>query len=132
MTLRRDCQCDKVDCPQCGPLVRLAEQIRQEFEHTTRTATVPTPEIVWWRAQMRARDEAARKAARPILFTQALAIAALIGLLVSVAGRLTIPALSFAGLPPLSIGMPVLYIVLGAALCLLIAPLAVFVALARD
>ena len=46
---------------------------------------MPTPEIVWWRAQMRARQEAARKAARPILFTQALAIAALIGLLVSVA-----------------------------------------------
>jgi len=87
---------------------------------------------VWWRAQMRARDEAARRAARPILFTQALAIAALIGLLVSVAGRLTIPALSFAGLPALSIGMPVLYIVLGAAFCVVIAPLAVFFALARD
>lgn len=128
----RDCQCDKADCPQCGPLVVLAQQIRQEFEHTSREARVPTPEIVWWRAQMRARQEAARKAARPILFTQALAIAALIGLLVSLAGRLTLPALSFAEMSPVSVGLPVLYIVLAAAFCLFIAPLAVYLALARD
>lgn len=129
---RRDCQCDKPECPECGPLVLLAQQIRQEFEHTTRAARVPTPEIIWWRSQMRARQEAARKAARPILFTQALAIAALIGLLVSVAGRLTLPALSFVETSPLSVGMPVVYIVIATAFCLLIAPLAVYVALARD
>lgn len=128
----RDCQCDKADCPQCGPLVALAQQVRAEFEHTTRVARVPTPEIVWWRAQMRVRQEAARKAARPILFTQALAIAALIGLLVSLAGRVTFPELPFAELSPLSVGLPFLYIVIAAACCLLIAPLAVYVALARD
>jgi hypothetical protein len=128
----RDCQCDKPECPECGPLVALAQQIRREFEHTQLQVRVPTPEIVWWRAQMRARDEAARKAARPILFTQALAIAALIGLLVSVAGRLTLPAFSFVELSPLSVGMPFLYLVMAATFCLLIAPLAVYVALARD
>jgi hypothetical protein len=129
---RRDCQCDKAECPECGPLVALAQQIRQEFEHTARTARVPTPEIIWWRAQMRARQEAASKAAQPIVFTQALAIAALIGLLVSVAGRLTLPALSFADMAPASVGLPVLYIVLAAALCLFIAPVAVYLALARE
>lgn len=128
----RDCQCDKAECPQCGPLVALAQQIRQEFEHTTREARVPTAEIVWWRAQMRAREEAARKAARPILFTQALAIAAVIGLLVSLAGRLTLPAFSLVELSPLSVGTPVFYVVAAAAFCLLAAPLAVFVALARE
>jgi hypothetical protein len=128
----RDCQCDKPECPECGPFVALAQQIRREFEHCVRDARVPTPEIVWWRSQMRAREEAARKAARPILFTQALAIAALIGLLVSVAGRLTLPALSLLELTPVSIGGPLVYAVLGAALCLLVAPLAVYLALARD
>ena len=92
----RDCQCEKPECPECGPLVVLAEQIRREFEHTQQRAQVPTPEIVWWRAQMRAREEAARTAARPIVFTQALAVAALIGLLISVIGRLTLPVLSWA------------------------------------
>jgi hypothetical protein len=127
-----NCQCDKPECPECGPLVLLAQQIRQEFEHTTRTARVPTPEIIWWRSQMRARQEAARKAARPILFTQALAIAALIGLLGSLAGRLTLPALSLGVLPALSIGMPFVYLVIAAASCLLLAPLLVYLALARD
>ena len=128
----RDCQCDKPECPECGPLVALAQQIRREFEHTQQHAHTPTPEIVWWRAQMRARQDAARKAARPILFTQALAIAALIGLLVALAGRLTLPALSFAVMSPVSVSLPVLYIVLAGAFCLLIAPLAVYLALARD
>src|SRR5688500_17025159 len=128
----RDCQCDKAECPECGPLVLLAQQIRQEFEDTTRSARVPTPEIIWWRAQMRARQEAARKAARPIVFTQALAFAALIGLLVSLAGRLTLPALTFVELSRLSVSLPVFYIVIGSTCCLLIAPLAVYFALARD
>ena len=38
----RDCQCDKAECPQCGPLVALAQQIRQEFEHTAREPHVPS------------------------------------------------------------------------------------------
>jgi hypothetical protein len=128
----RDCQCERADCPQCGPLVQLAQQIRAEFEHTTRAARVPTAEIVWWRAQMRAREEAARKAARPMLLTQALAMAALIGVLVSVAGRLTLPGITFAQMPSLSAGLPLLYIVVATMLCLLVAPLVVYLALARE
>ena len=140
MTLR-DCQCERADCPQCGPLVRLATEIRRDFEDTKREAHVPTAEIVWWRAQMRARQEAARKAARPIVLTQALAIAALIGLLVSLAGRLTLPAFSFAALSmasPVSVasaassGLPLLQVAIGALCCLIIAPVAVYFALARD
>jgi hypothetical protein len=133
MTLR-DCQCDRPDCPQCGPLVILAEQIRREFEETRHRARVPTPEIVWWRAQMRAREEAARKAARPILFTQALAIAALIGLLVSVAGRMTLgairwPALDVFGVSQTSALLPVAIV---AGCWLVLAPIALYYAFSRD
>ena len=128
----RDCQCDKADCPQCGPLVVLAGQIRQEFEHTKRQARVPTPEIVWWRAQMRAREEAARKAARPIVLTQALAIAALIGLLISLAGRLTLPAFSFPEMSSLSVDLPLLRIAIAAICFLVVTPIAVYFALARE
>ena len=128
----RDCQCEKAECPQCGPLVALAEQIRQEFEHTKRQARVPTPEIVWWRAQMRAREEAARKAARPIVLTQALAIAALIGLLISLAGRLTLPAFSFAEMSSLSVGQPLLRVALAAICFLVVTPIAVYFALGRE
>jgi hypothetical protein len=36
-------------------------------------AVVPSSSAVWWRAQIRAREEAARVAARPLLVFQALA-----------------------------------------------------------
>src|SRR5688572_29713317 len=118
----RDCQCDHADCPQCGPLVALAEQIRHEFEHTQKHARVPSPEIVWWRAQMRAREEAARTAARPILFTQALAVAALVGLLISVAGRLTVPIWSWTDIPSLPASLPFPLIALVIACWLVLTP----------
>ena len=128
----KECQCDKAECPECGPLVALADQIRREFAHTQRQARVPTPEIVWWRAQMKAREEAAHTAARPIFFTQVLAVAALIGLLVSVIGRLTLPVMSWAGILVLPTGMPILPIAIAAACWLVIAPAALYFAFSRD
>ena len=128
----RDCQCDKPECPEGGPLVALADQIRLEFARTQQHAHVPTPEIVWWRAQMRAREEAARTVARPILFTQALAVAALIGLLVSVVGRLTLPVISWAGFPEVVAALPILPIAIAAACWLIIAPAALYFAFSRD
>jgi hypothetical protein len=128
----RGCQCDKPECPECGPLVALADQIRREFAHTQQHARVPTPEIVWWRAQMRAREEAARTAARPIFFTQALAVAALIGLLVSVVGRFTLPAMSWAMFPEMPSALPILPIAIAAGCWLIIAPAALYLAFSRD
>ena len=127
----RDCQCDKPECPECGPLVALADQIRREFEHTQERARVPTPEIVWWRAQMRAREEAARTAARPIVFTQALAVAALIGLLVSVVGRLTLPAMTWSALS-FQTDLPLVPIAIAAVCWLVVAPAALYFAFSRD
>ena len=128
----RECQCDKPDCAQCGPLVTLAQRIRDDFAETRQQAHVPTPEIVWWRAQMRAREEAARAAARPILLTQALAVAALIGLLVAVAGRLTMPAMAWSPLTMLQDRIPLLPIAIVAGCWLILAPVAVYLAFSRD
>jgi hypothetical protein len=127
------CECGKPDCRECTDAAALIALLREDFEQTRQRAHVPTPEIVWWRAQMRAREEAARTAARPILLSQALAIAALIGLLVSVIGRLTLPAiLSGEAAPAAGTALPVLTIAIVAACCLLIAPVAVYLALSRD
>ena len=128
----RDCQCDKPECPECGPLAALADEIRREYEHTQQSAQVPTAEIVWWRAQMRAREDAARTAARPIVFTQALAVAALIGLLISVVGRLTLPVLSWAALLELPAGLPHIAIGIAAVCWLVIAPAVLYLAFSRD
>ena len=126
------CECGKASCRECTEAAALAQLVREEFEQTARQARVPTPEIVWWRAQMRARQEAARAAARPILFTQALALAALIGLLISVTGRLTLPAFSWTAMAPIPWDLPVLPIAIAAACWLVLAPLAVYLAFSRD
>ena len=128
----RDCRCEKRECPECGPLVALADQIRREFGDAQKHTRVPSPEIVWWRAQMRAREEAARTAARPSVFSQALALAALIGLLVSLTGRFTLPVMSWAVFPELPAGVPSLAIVMAAACWLIVAPAVLYLALSRD
>ena len=93
---------------------------------------------------MRARDEAARAAARPILFAQALAVAALVGLLISAAGRLTLPAFaltrfgaagaafSWPDMASLSAGQSLLPIAGAAACWLVLAPLALYFAFSSD
>jgi hypothetical protein len=81
---------------------------------------------------MRAREDAARRAARPIVFTQALAVAALIGLLISVLGRLTLPVLSWAGIAELPAGLPLVPIGIAAVCWLVVAPAALYFAFSRD
>ena len=93
---------------------------------------MPTPEIVWWRAQMRAREQATRTAARPIVFTQALAIAALLGLLVSVIGRLSLPMFSWTDFISRQSPLPILPLALVAGCWLVLAPVALYFAFSRE
>ena len=53
----------------------VAEAIAAEASLARTEAAPPSSAIVWWRAQMRARQEAARAADRPITIVHALAIA---------------------------------------------------------
>jgi hypothetical protein len=118
-------------CVTCGELATIASLVREDFTHAQRHAQVPTAGAVWLRAQIRARDEAARTAARPILLTQALTIAALVGLLVAVAGRLSLTSFGWPSLTetPLQV-----LIVLGAVLVswLVVTPIFLYLALSRD
>ena len=132
MTLR-GCQCDKAECPECGPLVALVAEIRREYDDTRKDARVPTPEIVWWRAQMRARQEASRAAARPIrvhpgdCHRRAHRIARVCRT------RLTLPAISWTDMTPALIAsLPLLRFAVIAAVLLVAAPVAVYFALSRD
>ena len=62
------------------------EAIAAEAAAARREAAPPSSAIVWWRAQMRARQEAAQAVERPLTIVHAVAIACGIGLLLSVAG----------------------------------------------
>ena len=62
----------------------VAEAIAAEASFAQTEAQPPSSAIVWWRAQMRARQEASQLAEQPITIVHALSIAAGIGLLLSV------------------------------------------------
>jgi len=64
----------------------VADAIVAEAARAQAEATPPSSAVVWWRAQMRARQEAARAADRPITIVHALAIACGVGLAVSLMG----------------------------------------------
>lgn len=75
-------------CEDCRVLLALASGLREEHALAMAAARVPSAGQVWWRAELRARQEAAMAATRPITFATGLAAAALAGLLVSVGGAL--------------------------------------------
>jgi hypothetical protein len=64
----------------------VAEAIAAESSAARLEAQPPSSAIVWWRAQMRARQEATKAIERPLTIVHGLAIACLGGLLVSVVG----------------------------------------------
>ncbi len=64
----------------------VAEAIGAEASCAAAESQPPSSAIVWWRAQMRARQEAAQIAERPITIVHALSIAAAAGLMLSVIG----------------------------------------------
>jgi hypothetical protein len=66
-----------------------AEAIAAEASLARREAAPPSSAIVWWRAQMRARQEAAKAVERPLTIVHGVAIACGVGLLLSVAGSVT-------------------------------------------
>lgn len=67
----------------------VAEAIAAEASVARREATPPSSAIVWWRVQMRARQEAAQAVERPLTIVHGLAIACGLGLLLSVVGTAT-------------------------------------------
>jgi hypothetical protein len=117
-------------CAVCGESARIVALVHDDFLRSQREANVPSADIVWLRARIRARDEAARIAARPIVFTHAIAIAALVGLLLSAGSRFSlgywVPVLD--GLPTQML-IPLVIALAGSAI---LAPVALFVAFSRD
>ena len=58
-------------CAVCGDLAAVAAAIRTDSEQARAAARVPSSGLVWWRAQLRVRQESAETAARPIAFVHA-------------------------------------------------------------
>ncbi len=62
-------------CEPCRDLVAVVIALSGGHEAAWTEARVPSSTMVWWRAQVKAREEAARSAVRPIAFAQGVAAA---------------------------------------------------------
>jgi hypothetical protein len=69
-------------CPICADVADVASALRADHDDALMDAgRLPAAELVWFRAQARARAEASRQAARPIAIMQALGLAAMTGVM---------------------------------------------------
>ena len=135
-------------CEVCADVVAVARALHGDREWLCREAHPPAAGMVWWRATIRARAEAARTAAKPISVLQNIAGACIVGataglvtaawrsmhwvdrmgeLAVQLEGRRAdiAAASTFAA----QHGLPIL---LAVAAGLLLAPLALYITLADD
>jgi len=62
-------------CVSCSDLVSVVQPLIDEHASNefSQHARIPSSAVMWWRAQMRARQEAVREAARPITVAQIVA-----------------------------------------------------------
>lgn len=70
-------------CASCAEVAAVAAAVR-EWADDGPVAHVPDASVVWYRAQVRAREDAARRATRPVLLAQLLAVATVVFALVTI------------------------------------------------
>jgi len=75
-------------CDSCRDLHTIASALHDDHAVALAEARVPSAGQAWWRAELRARQEATALAARPITVATGIAAAAVIGLLASLTGVL--------------------------------------------
>jgi len=128
-------------CPVCADLALAASALHHDAAVATVTPlALPSAGQVWWRAELRARHEAARLAQRPVLAVQVVAAVVVLAALVTGARSVAPDAwawfartasgarsVSFATLEPLTLAL-----VLAVGLWLILGPIAVYMVVRAD
>jgi hypothetical protein len=70
-------------CAVCADIVEVAGAILEGRDDTVSDMRIPSSAVMWWRAQMRARQEAAREASRPITIAQIVAAVSAVALVIA-------------------------------------------------
>jgi hypothetical protein len=134
-------------CGLCTDLAEVATALLDDHDSAWREARVPPSGVVWWRAQLRAREEAARAAGRPLAFIQGVAASFALWLVVALVravppgylstwrgwGAAAIPYVtsSLPDVARLTAAIPLgVLVILGA--WLLLAPIAIYFAVADE
>lgn len=134
-------------CAICRDLADVAAEFADDRDAAWRDAQVPSAGIVWWRAQLRAREDAARSAGRPVAFIQGVAASVAVWLAIALfraipaesvgewrawlAGLLPAVTFTMADVSRLTAAVPLFVIVIVAG-WLLLAPLAIYLAAADE
>ncbi len=63
------------NCPVCSEVVLVGQLLREENASLLADMKLPDAGLVWWKAQLRARREAAELATRPIALAERFAVA---------------------------------------------------------
>ena len=143
------------ECQVCRDLVSVVSAFEMEHDQAGEPYRPPDATVVWVRAQMRARLEAERLAARPITFAQAIGLATAVGVVGAVFGATaswfqapvaaawtstwtSVKALATIQPPALPSALVSLFathgvLLAGAAIaCLVLAPVAVYLTVRED
>lgn len=127
-------------CTACSELVQIAGAVREQHLATMQEAAVPPSGLVWWRAQRRSRQEALATVSRAITTVQAASVGIAVAIALTVIGftRDTWQGwvahasdyVAFGGLD-FTPAVDVLLLA-GVATAVLLAPIVVWFAFARD
>jgi anti-sigma factor RsiW len=153
-------QCDEAlcahaaECAVCKELVEVTSVMRLDRDGLHEEMSLPSAGQVWWRAAIRARLEASQRVAQPMSWIFGISLACAAGLAIAVVQLLWSPMqiasgssspaawaawldlvftrllVTFTNLGPLT--MTGVFVLLGAAACLLLAPLALYFALSDE
>jgi hypothetical protein len=123
-------------CGICQDVIAVASAMQADHDAAWREANVPSSGQMWWRAEMRARQDAVREASRPVTVAQGVAVVLALSVAVT-AGWRAWPSVheffttaSFAQMPGLASPMFIpLAVAMGALL--VVAPVALYVVLSE-
>jgi hypothetical protein len=120
-------------CAFCKDLGLVADALNADFSSSIEQARIPTAGLVWWRAELRARQDSVRAASRPIALAHYVAVgsAAVIAIALLVLIDFgTLGTLSLASLIPESLPVSLIFGTLGALAIL--ASVALYVVLSDE
>ncbi|HLW78691.1 MAG TPA: hypothetical protein VKU44_03740 [Terriglobia bacterium] len=138
-SLRRHVQ----DCTVCADAALVAGYLAQESASAVTQPALPHPGLVWWRAQIMARRDAAERAAQPIALAQraALAVSLAVALVAALLGWPRLHGALARGLAAsraadliasLTRGAPSTVLVMGLAACLMLAAFVLYIVWAEE
>jgi hypothetical protein len=121
-------------CTICADVLEVVVALHRDCEAADVEVKIPSAGLVWWRAELRARQEAMHAASKPITVVEAFGAAAAGGVVFAIIRRFWPWLRIFVSLPDFStMSLPQWSIVIAFGIAVLvIAPLAMYLVLSDD